>query len=82
MIASKPDKRANKRRKAEGGGSEQWRSLGKKTKNKSSLVSAAANETFPCMHTMEHVHTDVDVANTEGGGGWGGVSSVEQDPMR
>lgn len=73
MIASKPDKRADKRRKSEGGGSEQWRSPGKnKNKNKSSLVSAAANETFPCMHTMEHVHKDVDVAKTEGGGGWGG----------
>lgn len=44
----------------------------KKQKNKSSLVSAAANETFPCMHTMEHVHKDVDVVNTEGGGGGGG----------
>lgn len=41
-------------------------------KNKSSLVSAAANETFPCMHTTEHVHKDLDVVNTEGGGGWGG----------
>lgn len=53
----------------------------KNKKNKSSSVSAAANETFPCMHTMEHVHKDVDVANTEVGGGWGG-SSVEQDPVR
>lgn len=40
----------------------------KNKKNKSSLVSAAANETFPCMHTMEHVHKDMDVANMEEGG--------------
>lgn len=48
----------------------------KKQKNKSSLVSAAANKTFPCMHTMERVHNDVDVANTGVGGGWVGRGQV------